>query len=134
MANIPIIGQTKVETAEPRIDSLSAEDRAALEAIAAKQDDSTHVATAFTVVIHHDGSIDAVADLTKQYTVRRLPTADDILAAIAVVGSDVQTSKTASHTASMMMQMTQAAQQQMMQAQEAAQIRSRLQRDPKLHR
>jgi len=136
MPDIPILGQTPakteaekaIEDAKAAYDALSDEEKARLADLADREEGEA-VATAFLVVLHHDGSIDVQGDLATKYVLARTATVDDIVAGASVAISDINSGKTAQQTAMQMMQMTQMAQRQMAQQQQAAQIQAQIARE-----
>lgn len=114
------------DNAEDPLEGLTDDEIAAL-ADKASDDLGEAVRTAFTVVVHRDGSISIDTNVVgKNYRPDHVPSLDEILAAAGLVQSDIQVTKTAQASAmafdSLMMQKT-----QMMQAQQQdAALRSQL--------
>lgn len=125
MGDVPIIGQTKPEPQAPSLDELTDEQRAALEALAEEEEDDQEqvsVATAFMLVLHHDGHWEISLDSTQGVLPSRPPSDDDITAGAAVATQMVQVAKTANTTAMAVMQAMQMQMQHVMAAQRDAQI------------
>lgn len=126
MPDIPILGQTKpADPVDAEFEGLDEETKARLAAMA-DEEEGENVATAFFVVLHHNGTWEVQGDISTKYVLARPAGADDVLAGASVAVSDVQTTKNAQATALAMMQMSQAAQQQMAAQQQQAAIQARI--------
>lgn len=82
------------------------------------------VRVAFMVIVDHDGRAWATTDTEQVLSVDRLPTVDDMYAAVCIVKRDIEASTSARHVTGQLRQTAQAA----MQAQET--VRSRLATPP----
>lgn len=120
MPDVPIIGQPKTPTPDPETLAW------AREQAAKEESEGISVATAFVITISHEGSVDAHTDLSRTFVPSRPANSDDIVGALAVVQSDLQTAKTSNATAMAIMQAGQAMQQQMAMRQQQQQIQANL--------
>lgn len=118
---------------KPNIDSLppalSAEDHAAIEALAAKVPDEEaypEVRTAFAVVIGLDGTVSLDPSLVKNVRTMREPHNDDVIGALAALKTDVETTLAAMKTAQIMQQQAVAMQEQMREQQMTARVQQAL--------
>lgn len=114
MPEIPILGQTDKEPMQnPTYESLTPEQRARLADMADQEEpEGRTVQTAFLVIQDHDGTWSVDPDVTTVLQPARPASSDDVVGGSAVVVSDLQTSQTAHATAGVMMQMSNAMQQQ----------------------
>lgn len=108
----------------PKFEDLTPEQQEALGTKAAENgvDGAIQVTTAYYVVMDHDGSVSIVPDLSVNFVVDRLPTAEDILGSASVVQASIAAQITASHTQQIMLAQARAMAQQQQQAREVQQM------------
>lgn len=113
----------------PSYEELTDEQKAAVEALAAEEDESITsrpVITAFLVTLEEDGHWVAHPEVNQDLRLARTMDADDIIAAGAVLQKDVLTQESAVRTQMVMMQAARQAQAAMQQQQ----IQQHLAKDP----
>lgn len=125
MPEIPIIGQSKPADTQPSLADLTDEERERLAALADLAEDAESVATAFLLILHHDGRWEiSVPD--RDLTLARPATDDDVVAGAAVATQNCAVAKTANAAAIGVVQIMQAQMQRVAQAQQDAALMNKV--------
>lgn len=118
MTTVPILKKKEEIPGQMSIGDMDPEIQEQLEAMAAAHPPEPElppipvVTTAFLVVVSSDGQTMATGDLHHQVIQSRLPSADDIYSACAVIQKDITTTESAMRTQQAMIQYGQQMQQQ----------------------